>query len=394
MKKETQRLRVNYLDNLRAYIMLLGVVIHVAMLQMVSETPQKLRESGLSEWADMLVFGIHSFRMPLFFILSGFFLAAILKRKGLKATLKSRLLRIGGPLLIFSPLMSFLLAFIILEYLQVMQVNGVYVDPEWLAKAQEYQFNFAHLWFLYYLLLCHIIILPFVYKLTSSKVHLLKKLRYWVGHPSMVFFYTLLIAYLDSFYDKGMIPAEGHLTPNFLQLFHYLPYFAFGFFIFKYRCIWLKHYQRCWGRYTLLGCCMMFATLVAVEPFLNDAGEQFDNFIVAYCYGLWGWCWSFALCGFFKQWINGYQPWLRYLSDSAYWVYIIHLPIILLISHAIYDYTWHFYIKMLVNIAITSIVSVISYQLLVRYTWLGQLLNGKRMTPKWRRVTTKKYEQI
>jgi peptidoglycan/LPS O-acetylase OafA/YrhL len=385
------RERLNYLDNLRAYIMLLGIVIHVAMLQMVSQTPQRLREKDLSEWSDMLVFGIHSFRMPLFFILSGFFFAAILKRRGLFITLKSRLYRLGGPLIIFSPLVSVSLSYIILEYLTLMQVTGVFVESDWISNAQEYQFNFAHLWFLYYLFLCHLILLPFVF--ISSCFDSLKRAKYWAGHPLMIFVYAIIIAYLDSFYDKGMIPADGSLIPNFLQLFHYFPYFTFGFIIFRFRSVWLKHYQRCWGRYTLLGSLFMFVSLVVMEPLMSQPGEQVDNFIVAYSYGLCGWCWSFALCGFFKQCFSSYKPVFTYLSESAYWVYIIHLPFIILISYAIYDYTWPFYIKMTVNIVFTSILSITSYHLFVRYTWLGQLLNGKRKTPKWRKVSTPRCEQ-
>ena len=378
MVKPSIRARVHYLDNLRAYIMWLGVVIHVAMLQMVSSTPQKLREAQLSEWADMLVFSIHSFRMPLFFILSGFFVAAILGRKGLIETVKLRLTRIGIPLLIFGPLISYLLAFIIIEYLQLMQLRGVPIDPSWLALAQQYQFSFGHLWFLYYLLLCHILLLPVFYMMVGTHYKPLKRILYLTSHPSMVLVYMVFIAYVDSFYERGMIPADGTLTPNLLQLLHYIPYFYFGFAMFKFRRTWLAHYQRCWGRYTLAGCCMMFATLAAIEPLLSQPGEQSDNFLVAYCYGLWGWFWSFALFGFFKRWIGGYQPWLRYLSDSAYWVYIIHLPIVLVVSYGLYDYAWPFYIKMLVNILCTSVLSLLSYHTLVRYTRLGQLLNGKR----------------
>ncbi|CAH9049685.1 Glucans biosynthesis protein C [Pseudoalteromonas holothuriae] len=383
MINKTARSRVHYLDNLRAYIMWLGVVIHVAMLQMASDTPQKLREPALSEWADMLVFSIHSFRMPLFFILSGFFMAAILGRKGVVETIRLRLLRIGVPLLIFGPIISYLLGFIQIEYLQLMQSHGVAIDESWITKAKDYPFNLGHLWFLYYLLLCHLILIPLFYWSPLPNSGVFKKLRYWVSHPAMLIIYAALIAYIDSHFERGMIPAEGALMPNTLQLLHYVPYFYFGLMVYKFRRIWLNHFQRCWGRYTLLGCFMMLTTLVLIEPLLYQQGSQVDNFIVAYCYGLWGWLWSFALFGFFKRWVFGYQPWLRYLADSAYWVYIIHLPIVLLVSYFLYDVDWPIYSKMMVNIFVTSILSLLSYHAFVRYTALGKLLNGKRKKSNW-----------
>ncbi|NOU52066.1 acyltransferase family protein [Pseudoalteromonas sp. JBTF-M23] len=395
MISKTVRGRVHYLDNLRAYIMWLGVVIHVAMLQMVSDTPQRLREAALSEWADMLVFSIHSFRMPLFFILSGFFVAAILGRKGLVETIRLRLLRIAIPLLIFGPIISYSLGSIIVEYLQLMRSSGIEIDQDWLSQAQAHHFNFGHLWFLYYLLICHIILLPLFYRLSLSNSSLLRRLRYWASHPVSIIFYATMIAYVDSHFERGMIPADGELIPNPLQLLHYIPYFCFGFMAYKFRRLWLNHYQRCWGRYTLLGCVMMLATLVVIEPLLTGSGSQIDNFVVAYCYGLWGWCWSFALFGFFKRWLSGYQSWLRYLSDSAYWVYIVHLPIVLLVSYGLYSYEWEYYTKMAANIVISSAISLLSYHILVRYTWLGQLLNGKRRQLKWAKSqTTTKLGQV
>lgn len=376
------RARVHYLDNLRAYIMWLGVVIHVAMLQMVSQTPQQLRESALSEWADLLVFSIHSFRMPLFFVLSGFFVAAILARKGLKQTIKLRLLRIGIPLIIFGPIVSYALHYIIIEYTEVMRASVAGKEPD---TVQEYQFNFGHLWFLYYLLICHIILLPIFYTLTANYSSYLKQLQYRLSHPASIVLYATLIAYIDSYFDRGMIPAEGGLTPNTLQLMHYVPYFLYGFLLYKYRNLWLNHYQRCWGRYTVAGFVMMMLTMIVVEPLLKSPGTQVDNFAVALCYGLWGWFWSFALFGFFKQFSSRYIIWLRYLSESAYWVYIVHVPIVLLISFLMYDYQYPFYIKMVLNIVLTSLLSLFSYHILVRYTWLGWLLNGRRRVFKFRK---------
>lgn len=53
--------------------------------------------------ADLLVAVIHAFRMPLFFILAGFFVAALAQRHGLAGMVRNRLRRLGLPFALFWP---------------------------------------------------------------------------------------------------------------------------------------------------------------------------------------------------------------------------------------------------------------------------------------------------
>jgi len=91
--------RYHFLDGLRAWAMLLGIVLHAAMSFL-----------GFPIWpavdtkSDPVVFGwildsIHGFRMPLFFLVSGFFTAMMCQKRGVRALIKHRALRIGVPLL-------------------------------------------------------------------------------------------------------------------------------------------------------------------------------------------------------------------------------------------------------------------------------------------------------
>lgn len=86
------------LDALRAIAMLLGIVIHVALpfapsLWFVQDT----RQSVHFHW---LIDAIHGFRMPLFFIVSGFFTAMLIEKRGILRTGWQRFLRIFLPLLV------------------------------------------------------------------------------------------------------------------------------------------------------------------------------------------------------------------------------------------------------------------------------------------------------
>src|SRR3954470_3740240 len=86
------------LDALRAGAMLLGIVLHASLsffpsYWMVTDCRQ---DDGFG----VLFSAIHGFRMPLFFVMSGFFSAMLLHRRGRAALVKHRFRRVFLPLLV------------------------------------------------------------------------------------------------------------------------------------------------------------------------------------------------------------------------------------------------------------------------------------------------------
>ena len=85
------------LDALRATAMLLGIVLH-AGLAYVTFPFWPLRDANSSAFFDVMNSALHGFRMPLFFMISGFFTAMLWRKRGLGALLKHRAKRILLPL--------------------------------------------------------------------------------------------------------------------------------------------------------------------------------------------------------------------------------------------------------------------------------------------------------
>ena len=86
------------LDALRAVAMLLGIVLHASLSFFPSFWSVTDREQN--QGLEILFFAIHGFRMPLFFVMSGFFSAMLLYRRGRKALIKHRFFRVFLPLLL------------------------------------------------------------------------------------------------------------------------------------------------------------------------------------------------------------------------------------------------------------------------------------------------------
>ncbi len=139
--------------------MLLGIVLHGSL-------PYFSRIGGIeSIWpADddqsvvlYLVFDwIHSWRMPAFFLLAGFFVHLMLNRRSTSEFVFDRLKRIALPLALFGAVMAFLIPPIwIYGWFGMMSLEvlgDVLQERRDLGSSGEF---IAHLWFLYYLLLMY-----------------------------------------------------------------------------------------------------------------------------------------------------------------------------------------------------------------------------------------------
>jgi peptidoglycan/LPS O-acetylase OafA/YrhL len=76
------------LDALRAIAMLLGIVLHAALS--FAPIAWTVQDSRQSDFYYVLFACIHGFRMPLFFMLSGFFTAMLWRKRGLASLVKHR----------------------------------------------------------------------------------------------------------------------------------------------------------------------------------------------------------------------------------------------------------------------------------------------------------------
>ena len=86
----------------------------------------------------------------------------------------------------------------------------------------------------------------------------------------------------------------------------------------------------------------------------------------------------FGLIGLFRLIASRERFWVRYMSDASYWLYLWHLPLIVVAFELLALWRFSIHLKfVLMNLAVTVILLVV-YQFGVRYTPIGTMLNGKR----------------
>ena len=87
---------------------------------------------------------------------------------------------------------------------------------------------------------------------------------------------------------------------------------------------------------------------------------------------------TFAALGLALRFMSNFSPTLRYLADASYWLYIIHLPIVMALQVALSQLDWPGLIKFAVILLIAIPSMLASYHLMVRFTFIGAVLNGRR----------------
>lgn len=384
--------RLDYLDATRAFALLLGVVFHASLSFTPIYMGWAVMDISTSYAVPLFMMTSHSFRLALFFLIAGFFSHLTLKRKGSLLYLRSRLARIAIPLVVGWFLLRPLL---VSGWIMGAESLRGHVDiltaiKSGFASLGELPNGFllgTHLWFLYYLLVisfslvaitrlvsCNRKIARRLTQITDVVLHWLCKSRFcWIllALPTGIGLW-----FMDHW---GLDTPDKTLVPDIPVSLIYGGFFAFGWLIQRQVHLIYNFARLTWARLALCMSAIVAANWFAgfemqfAQPyyFLLKAGFVFS-------YGLMMWS-LVALCiGFFKHYFDRPSKAIRYLADSSYWLYLIHLPLVIWLQIAVAELPVHWLLKLFAICTITITLSLVLYDLLVRSTFIGAVLNGKQ----------------
>jgi peptidoglycan/LPS O-acetylase OafA/YrhL len=100
--------------------------------------------------------------------------------------------------------------------------------------------------------------------------------------------------------------------------------------------------------------------------------------VYALVYTFSGWSWVAAITGFCVRNLSAPSARWRYLADASYWIYLVHLPLVMALQVVVMRWPLHWSIKFPMIVAVTTVLLLASYQYLVRGTVIGAWLNGAR----------------
>lgn len=374
--------RIHGLDALRAAALLLGVLIHAALPYLAGD-PWSIKEAP-SEALANLVFTIHLFRMPLFFLLAGFFGRMLFKRHGLAGFVKDRSRRILVPLVAGWPLIMLLAgsAYVLGAMAVGQSLKGLAPPAAPQSSGVIQSINLMHLWFLYYLLMFYaaaLLVRALCNTLSRRSARLRAALetaaRNVVRAPWGPVILAVPVIGLWCGLPGGSWagwPAPFSIIPEVGALLGFGAFFGFG---------WLLHQQpdalslvaKRWPGCTAAALVMWFACR---QLGATAGGGAHIPYTVCYVLGAW-WA-SLGLLGASLRGLSRNRPALRYLADGSYWIYLMHIPALLFFEQLLHPLHMSWVLKYPLSIAAALAVLLLSYHWLVRFTFIGAILNGRR----------------
>lgn len=348
-------------------MMLLGVFVHAALV-----IPELMPvDAGTSSFFAVSYAIVHSFRMPAFFLISGFFAAYLLHSEGVRAFLVSRFKRIVSVLAVAAAIIASLL----------WQTGCTWCSP---SQSRDYLSTaLIYLWFLYYLviishlaLVAHLLAKRLPARMLELGRALTEALR--LG-PVAVGVIGLVLALVPGLLDAtGQVRIEMGWVPNIPLLVFFGAFFALGWVVNRNAEPLLRKVTgSAWGNF---GLAAGFGAASAWLFSIGDASWQPVVQVLAVTYS------TFAVIGLFLRYLNAELPIVRYLADASYWVYLFHAPVMFVVIALGARAGWSPIVVAIVSIAAALAFTLVTYHYLVRSTIIGKWLSGRRRPRRPKRV--------
>ena len=361
------------MDNLRALAMLAGVLFHAALAYSPLMQPLwPLADRQASSMVDAVVWLPHLQRMPLFFTVSGFFAAWIIVHRGPMALLQQRVRRIAPPFLVAWPLVI-----LALSMSTEWAANHVQHPSALLALIAEWQDrpdaprlppNTAHLWFLYYLLLFGVL------HWIVRALELARPARWLMGQAPWIPLIVLPLLITPALASvSAPHPAPEGLLPQFWAIAFYGCFFAYGALLHG-DADWLPRADKLLAP-LLIGSAVLYLIFLwrlhIETPGVAHPSASWTVALLEACLAVWLTIASLLLG---RRLLDRANPLMHYLAQSAYWTYLLHLPVLFAIQYWLMDRSMHWTWKFTIATTATVAICLLSYQLLVRHTALRRFV--------------------
>lgn len=370
--------RYYFLDALRSILMMLGVVMHTAKIYDVARNwdIEDQRTSIAMEW---LAQGIHLFRMPAFFIISGFFTLFTLQKYGSRHFLRLRRERLLVPLVATALLLNSLQGYVIHCHLSPGPLGLLTYLRHQLPQAWRHGDWVVHLWFLNNLLLYSLLAALF-YSLRPVGQRLVGW-RMWPNWAARDHIPWLLLAlgllavglrfpaYTWPLYSQRFM---GITSLN--ELVEYLPYFLFGMWLYRDRELLHSFSQaRAWQ----VGAFAAAAALLWLSFAEQNLAEKI---IFNFSRGVLTWLACLFCFALFRHYWDQPSPVFLYLADASYTVYLFHHLCVVLLGLWLLPFSLSIYLKFIIIVSMTlTSTLLIHHYLILRIGILRFLFNGKHL---------------
>jgi len=391
-----QKNRLYYLDWLRVFAILVVFLVHCSKIFDYHTTVvfNTVRSPVLSAFRDFSLLWI----MPLFFVVSG---AAVFLSKGSDKTwefIKSRFLRLLVPLVIIG---TFIInpLYVYIERLSSGEAASGFFQwyPQFFDGIYGFGGNFAplgqgtHLWYLEFLFVYSLILLPLFARSKKLGTSYLSKLSIHFEKPWALFFLFLPISAFAAAFEiigLGGVRVMGGWDP-----ISYLLFFSYGYLIFSNAHILetIKKYSTIYLAVAIILTALLLDShfgFVLKIPGLTRHDLLNDDALLPLNQSLWvavqalrgllAWCWIFGVLGLGRRFLNFNYKFLAHANEAVLPFYILHHTVIYIIGYYVIQWSSGISIKFFIIVIIAFSVIMAIYEILIRRFNLLRFLFGMR----------------
>lgn len=364
--------RLHHLDALRALTMVLILPAHALALIGL--------RGGWNDLEASVYWTIHVFRLPLFFLVAGFFAALLIRARGVRALLRNRAVRIGIPMVV---------GVIALAPLITLEIQGLSEQPhrpgaEGLAAFADPHPSF--LWFLWYLTLIYagaLLVRRLLAALPAARRALLGASHRLLAHPSAPLLLAIPAALLLYRQPTWLASAPSEsFVPRLDLLGYYAVFFASGWLLFATPGL-RETIEGRPNRYLALAALTLPPALALYllqsEPAIGTS--RAFHLLALLLLSVATWSLVLGLLGVARRFGSQPSRRLRYWTDTAYWIYLSHFPVMAAIALAIAALPMPEAVRLAVLSCGTLALIYPAYGAFVRHTAIGRVLHGPRPQP-------------
>ncbi len=326
---------------------------------------------------------LNQWRLSLLFVISGIgTYYALSKRSGVQFA-KERLKRLFIPFL-------FGMIFIVppqvyIERLDQERFSGSYLDY-WPTEAlsgvyPEGNISWHHLWFILYLLIFSLILIPaFIYLRKHTEAWIIRKLKSLISKPFGL--YVLIIPlYAWQLFLSPYFPQTNGLINDWYNLVNYCTLFFFGFLLMTLKEDFWKAVTNYRRIYLSCGIVAFLSLLLLWFIIPGFAGKDEFSALVKV---INMWSWILTLIGYSAVYLNKPRKILASANEAVYPFYILHQTVILVLGYYLMNADLGFFAKFSIMSFGTFGICWIIYEFGIRrYSWVRPLFG---MKPKAKKI--------
>ena len=371
--------RLHHLDALRALAMVLILPVHALDLIGIRD--------GWNDVEASIFWVLHAFRMPLFFMIAGFFGALMVEVRGGAELLRNRAIQIGIPLVLGTIFVVPLLT--VCTHAVSGEASGPGSSGPLAALAA---LEPSYLWFLWYLVLFYAASLVGRRALSPRGV-VVEGAKSAGGRflanpiaPLLLAMPTALLLYRQPTWIVETTPAQSFVPVPELLAFYGI-FFLAGWMLFVTPGLRETIESRP-RRYVLLS---SFTLPPALALYLLQGnptvGEgRFFHILALLLLCTATWSMVLGLLGLSRRYLGDYSPRMRYWADASYWIYLSHFLPMAVFALALTNVAMPWTTRVALLSSTTLALIYLAYGAFVRHTPIGHVLHGPRSQRTVRRA--------